>query len=101
MGAEKKIHDGITEIFLMGRVMHPHNEELVSMAEEFLLSDSHTMVINFKDATFIDSAELGALMLIRMRIIEKGRKLILAEPNGFVSNVFKNYQFDKVFTIEP
>lgn len=99
MSAEKKSIDGVTEVFLVGRMVHPHNEEMIDITEEFLNSSDDTLVLNFKDATFIDSAELGALLLVRIRIMDRQKKLILKDPSDFVAKVFDSYQFDKVFDI--
>ena len=100
MSAEKKSKDGVMEIYLSGKIVHPHNEDMIAWTEDFLVSGSHTLLLNFKDVTFIDSAELGALLLVRMRLTDQQKTLILKEPSDFVRKMFENYQFDKVFTIE-
>jgi anti-anti-sigma factor len=100
MSALKRSNDGVTEIILEGRIVHPHNEDMIALTESFLRSKDHTLVVNFKSVNFIDSAELGTLLLMRMRITECNKTLILAQPSDFVLKLFNSYQFEKVFTIE-
>jgi anti-sigma B factor antagonist len=63
-------------------------------------SGAHTIKVDLRDVTFLDSTGLGALVHIRNATRERHKQLVLSRPSAQVSSVLALAGLDAVFTIE-
>jgi len=56
-------------------------------------------VINFAEATAIDSAALGMLLMLKERADEQDSTLVLHNAGGKILRVFEISNFDKLFQL--
>ena len=59
-----------------------------------------TLVVDFKDVTFIDSSGLGALVGVLKKVGNRG-ELAVCDLNSDVEQMFRICRMDRVFTIYP
>ncbi|HCH23453.1 MAG TPA: hypothetical protein DE179_04075 [Oceanospirillaceae bacterium] len=65
-----------------------------------LLATHHKhYVINFAEATAIDSAALGMLLMLKERADEQDSTLVLHNAGGKILRVFEISNFDKLFQL--
>ena len=65
-----------------------------------LLSTHHKhYIIDFADATAIDSAALGMLLMLKERAEEQDSSLLLHNAGGKILRVFEISNFDKLFQL--
>jgi anti-anti-sigma factor len=57
------------------------------------------IVIDFKEVPFIDSSGVGEVLRIFKRMKENGGKLILANPNQKLGDLFSMYRFNQFMQI--
>lgn len=57
------------------------------------------VVINLKEVSFIDSAALGILLLIRDRCDKSSTQLLIKNPLGQVKQMFEVSRFSELFSI--
>jgi anti-anti-sigma factor len=55
------------------------------------------IVINFYEASYIDSSALGQLLVLQEKAANAGRKLLLSGARGMVDQVLKIANFEKRF----
>jgi anti-anti-sigma factor len=57
------------------------------------------IILDLSAVTYMDSAALGMLLLIRERAEAKGQKVILSRPSPTVMTILQVVQFGKLFEI--
>ena len=72
----------------------------VEQANAVLDQIATTTRVDFKELDYISSAGLGALLRTQKRLSATGHKLILANMNKFILDIFKIARFDVIFQIE-
>jgi anti-anti-sigma factor len=67
-----------------------------------LLSDSiiNTVAVDLANVERLDSAALGMLLILRERIRESGKSLLLLRPSPIVASAFAITHFHRLFTIQ-
>lgn len=76
---------------------HPKFKAILASAES---NEYKNIILDFSATTFIDSAALGMLLLLRDLCDRHQKKLTLRHPVGQVQKVFKVAKFNLLFTIE-
>ena len=56
--------------------------------------------VDFTNLEYISSAGLGVLLSVQKRLSRSGERLILANLNSHIGEIFRIAGFDKVFEIE-
>ena len=72
----------------------------VEVANAVLDRITATTRVDFKELEYISSAGLGALLRTQKRLSATGHKLILANMNKLILDIFKIARFDMIFQIE-
>jgi HptB-dependent secretion and biofilm anti anti-sigma factor len=62
-------------------------------------SSIKTLSFDFSDITFIDSACMGMLLLLREECLSRNIDLNLHSPQGQVEKIFEISKFDQLFSI--
>lgn len=93
-------HGKRSEVFLRGQFTFFDTTVFTRIRDLFVASGAQTLVLNFRDIDFIDSAALGMLLLAREEIEKLGLALILASPSRVVEKAFRISAFDTLFQIE-
>lgn len=91
---------GQCEVTLSGRFLFSDNQtfkEIITMAEA---GEIESISVNLAGVTFMDSAALGMLLLLRDRTDARGIRLVLRQPAGQVCKVFEVSRFHQLFEIE-
>jgi anti-anti-sigma factor len=69
------------------------------MVNDLFEGKSPSITLDLSQVTFIDSAGLGMLLLVREEAEKSHRKLVLQSPTGQVKRMFGVAKFDTLFTI--
>lgn len=89
-------------------VIRPGDERLTAVNAKAFKEDvvalvdkgASTLVVDFKDVTFLDSSGLGALVGVLKKIGNRG-ELAVCSLNSDVEQMFRICRMDRVFTIYP
>lgn len=84
-----------------GKFTFTDNERFRSLLNSLLEQIPAKVVIDLEEVTYIDSAALGMLLLLRERMDEEKIALELCSPRGQVKQLFDLSKFDSLFTILP
>ncbi len=84
----EQIRDGVVHLALAGRMDFHARSSLMTAVEQAAQSKLHSILVNFLDVTFIDSAGLGLLMLAKKKLEELQIRLKIEAPEGYVMEVF-------------
>jgi len=76
---------------------HPKFRAIINAAEDPKI---FSIRINVADVSFIDSAGLGMLLLLRDTCEKHKKSLTLSQPAGQVKKVFDISKFELLFTME-
>ena len=60
-----------------------------------------TVVLDLSESTFLDSSALNALLNAHRRLIEAGRRLVIACPSGPIRTVMEVMHLNEVLDIRP
>lgn len=74
-------------------------KEFRAEVDQSLRDGSKTILVDFKDITFMDSSGLGALVLALKAIRSQGSKIMLCSINEQIQMLFELTSMDKVFEI--
>jgi anti-anti-sigma factor len=96
----EKNDDTTTEIMIFDKVIHTDKKDFLSLIEAFTDSKKKTIIINFANTTFIDSAGLGMLILADQIVLNSKKILKLKSPNEYLKKTFDLMNFGSIFTIE-
>ena len=67
---------------------------------EVLEAGHPALTLDLSGVSYMDSASLGMLLLLRERTQAKGTKVILSKPSPTVLTILKVVQFGKLFDIQ-
>lgn len=68
---------------------------------ELVIGDKvQTMSLDFSDVTFIDSAGMGMLLLLRDECQNRNIPISIHSPQGQVAKIFQISRFDALFSIQ-
>jgi anti-anti-sigma factor len=70
------------------------------MVGSLMESESPAITLDLSNLSFIDSAGLGMLLLVREEAGKSHRKLVLKSPVGQVKRMFGVAKFDTLFVVE-
>jgi anti-anti-sigma factor len=88
-------------VSLSGELKFTDHAEFREMMNRLLGTKDVPLVIELSRLTFVDSAGLGMLLIVREEADKARRRLTLRGPVGHVARMFQVSKFDKLFTIEP
>jgi anti-sigma B factor antagonist len=88
-------------IALTGEVDLYTAPELKSQMLELIANGASEVVVDFTDATFIDSTTLGVLVSGVKRLRENGGTLSIVCSDRNITKIFEITGLDRVFTIYP
>ncbi len=94
--------DGVTLVeFLDKNILDEANIQQIGdeLADIVDSATKPQVVINFQNVEHLSSAALGTLITVNNRIASKDGKLILAEIEGQILEVFKITKLDRLFDI--
>jgi anti-anti-sigma factor len=85
-------------VAMKGRFEFSQHRDFKRSCQAPLADDAiHTIVIDLKDVTYMDSSALGMLLLLREQAKAVGKNVELRGANGVVADVLKVANFDKLF----
>jgi anti-anti-sigma factor len=76
------------------------NQAFRLMMNDLLEAPPKTVILDFKEVTYIDSSALGMLLLLRENLEESETQLLLRHPREQVAKMFDISKFSILFTIE-
>lgn len=88
------------EVVLKGKFTFTDNKNFLTFLEGMMEKQCNLITLNLEEVSFIDSAALGILLLIRDKCNKSSTNLILQNPKGQVDQMFKISKFDHLFKIE-
>ena len=88
-------------VLLKGQFTFTDNERFRHLLNLVLEQRPAQFWIDLEEVSYIDSAALGMLLLLRERMEEEKLILTLRSPHGQVKQLFDLSKFDNLFTIEP
>ena len=59
------------------------------------------LIVNLREATYIDSAALGLLALTSQQLTADERRLSLVDPQGTVKQILEMANIDKIIAVFP
>lgn len=81
-------------------VLYAHRAFRTAYAQLLANSVIASLTIDLAQIEHLDSAGLGMLLLLRDRVQDCGKSLILAKPSPIVERAFELANFDRLFTIQ-
>ena len=70
------------------------------MIEQVDSAGKGTCIINMQRVSYLDSAALGMLLLLRERLNKRNVSIVLSKANGQVAKILTLSNFGQLFTIE-
>ncbi len=68
-------------------------KEIIALVD----TDANKIILNMESITFVDSAALGMLLVLRDEAETKGKKVAIHHPKGQVKTVMEISKFDQIF----
>lgn len=90
---------GQCDVSLDGQFIFSDNAQFKEILQLPEAEDIQSITLHFESVTFVDSAALGMLLLLRDRANNHGVTLTLHGPGGQVKKVFDLSRFNQLFTI--
>lgn len=94
------INNRVLNATIGGEFIFPDHENFRSILDLSRRQDVDTVVLNVSKVTFIDSAALGMLLLLREENSGKGGQVVLRGARGQVEKMFRLSRFDTMFAME-
>lgn len=89
-----------TTITCSGSFTFADNQRFRHAMNSILEQEDSKAVLDLSGVTYIDSAALGMLLLLREMLEEKNISLMLYKPKDQVAKMFEISKFNELFTIE-
>jgi anti-anti-sigma factor len=87
---------------LEGRFTFEWQTEFRAAAQDLVVrTDQGDITLDLASVSYMDSASLGMLMLLREKAQAKGLRVVLDRPSPTVLNILNIVEFDKLFEIRP
>ena len=83
-----------------GRMVFADTGKFLKLSEDITLTESRVWVLEFSDLSFIDSAGLGMLLMIRELIEIKGGGVSIRGATGQVRKALDLAKFQELINIE-
>lgn len=97
-----EIAPNLVVITIAGKVMRgPETEQITTFVSDSLRQAKRTIIFNLTDVTKIDSTGIGRFISSYSQIMAAGGEMRMAGVGGFVLQVFRVCQLDKVFRFYP
>ena len=87
-------------IRIRGSINFENCPSLQNRLDSVLDDEVRTLMIDFKNVSFIDSSGIGEVLRLFRRMRDRGGELILMNPNKKLQGLFLMYRFDKFMKIE-
>lgn len=71
-----------------------------SMVDQMDLPDDRRLVFDLAEVTFVDSAGLGMLMVVREEMADRGGTVVLRGARGQVRRMIETARLDRAFEVE-
>lgn len=85
---------------LEGRFTFEWHTEFRAAAQELVVqAEAGDITLDLAAVSYMDSASLGMLMLLREKAQAKGLRVVLDRPTPTVRNILNIVEFDKLFDI--
>lgn len=85
---------------ISGQFTFTDNQKFKHILELSSTAELRSMVLDFSEVTFIDSAGLGMLLLLRDKCQDKHISIAILSPHGQVEKVLMTSKFDQLFSIQ-
>ncbi len=92
-------HGHQCEVFFTGHFTFADNQKFKDVLAIAEASNVRAFILDFTDVTFIDSAVLGMVMILRNTAITHGQSVTIRGANGQPEKVMRMSQFDAKFTM--
>jgi anti-anti-sigma factor len=63
-------------------------------------SDATKLVVDVSELSYCDAAGLNVLAAAHVAAAQRGKTMVLANPQSFISRIFEVVRFDQVVTVE-
>lgn len=87
-------------VILRGHFTFADNQLFRQLMNQLIEQKPKKVVFDFEHVTYIDSAALGMLLLLKERLEESSIGLVLARPKDHVAKMFNISKFETLFAIE-
>lgn len=100
---ELAIHNNANAITakISGQFTFGDNQKFKHILELAAIPELRAVRLDFTDVTFIDSAGLGMLLLLRDKCQDRHIPVTILSPQGQVEKVLMISKFDQLFSIQP
>lgn len=93
-------HDA-TVVRIVDVFTHRNRKDFSSAVSAFRESGGRHLIVNLREATYIDSAALGLLALTAQQFRAEERRLSLVDPQGTVKQILEMANIDKMIAVFP
>jgi anti-anti-sigma factor len=91
--------DNVTTLQLIGTFNFSAHGIFREFVDKALVSSSRTISLNFREVTYLDSAALGMLLMLRERAESLGKCVAITHENGLVKKVLEVANFQELFAL--
>lgn len=91
-------NDGHYQAIMKGPFVFSDNHQFREIID-LLGKETHSLTLNLKEVTFVDSAALGMLLLLRDQANQKSVEVKLAHMRGQVKKLLAVSHFDQMFSV--
>lgn len=99
MDFSHSINGGVCKITMTGKLMFSDNQRFKDIIAILRNHDVSSIILDFKQVEFIDSAGLGMLLMAREEATNANKELVLSNPQGQVKKMFEITKFTNIFII--
>lgn len=90
----------VREIILPESIASVDKADFIEIIDKFLETGFETLLLNFENCEYLDSAGLGFLFIAKQEVSNAKRSLVLKNPNNDVKKMFNILNFEHIFDIE-
>jgi anti-anti-sigma factor len=91
----------ITVVHIDGVLTHRNRKDFSSAVKAFKESTSTHLIVDLRDAAYVDSAAVGLLALTSQQLAADERMLSLVGPQGTVKTVLEMANLDRMIPVFP
>lgn len=95
----KSLDSGTSIVMLRGHFTVSDNQRFRALIAEFGNKGVNSIIFDFANVEFIDSAALGMLLLGLDESRRSGKRMVLRHPQGQVKKIFDVSRFKEIFEI--
>ncbi len=86
-------------VHIKGKITFEHCPELQRRLDAVLDSEVREVVMDFREVPFIDSSGVGEVIRLFKKVNDAGGRVVLANPNRKLRELFAMYRFDRFMKI--